>query len=116
MTNIIPFKKPKKKTTAKKTTEREFAFFDKFEELDKAWHKNEKTFTDIFNTYKEHEKKYWYEALRIYKIHHKQIKKISTKAEFKKMTKEDVAKYEKAFTKQNGAFYRFLTSIKKLDR
>ena len=65
MTNIIPFKKPKKKTTAKKTTEREFAFFDKFEELDKAWHKNEKTFTDIFNTYKEHEKKYWDEALKL---------------------------------------------------
>ena len=117
MTNIIPFQKPQpKKKTPRKHGPRELSITKKFDELNKQWHKNEREFTDLFNEYSPHEKKYLKESFRIYKEHNKLLKKVTTKTELKREIKQDIAKYEKAYKKQTGAFLRFIEAIKKLDK
>ena len=116
MTKILPFKKPQpKKKQTKKHAPRELSITKQFEELNEQWHKNEREFTDLFNEYLPLEKKYWKEAFRIYKAQNKLLKKIATKAELKREIIEDIAKYEKGYKKQTGAFHRFIEAIKKLD-
>ena len=116
MNKIIQFKQPQpKKKQTRKHAPRELSITKQFEELNEQWHKNEREFTDLFNEYVPHEKKYWKEAFRIYKAQNKLLKKIATKTELKREIKEDIAKYEKGYKKQTGAFLRFIDAIKKLD-
>ena len=69
MTKILEFKKPEpKKKKPRKHSRRNVSITDKFDELNKRWHKNEREFTDLFNEYLPHEKKYFKESLRIYKV------------------------------------------------
>ena len=117
MTKILPFQIPQpKKKTPRKHGPRELSITKKFDELNKRWHKNEREFTDLFNEYSPHEKKYLKESFRIYKEHNKLLKKVTTKTELKREIKQDIAKYEKAYKKQTGAFLRFIEAIKKLDK
>ena len=116
MTKILPFKKPQpKKKIPRKHGPRELSLTKKFEELDKQWHQNEREYTDIWYEFKPHDRKYWKESFRIYKAQNKLLKKIATKTELKREIKEDIAKYEKGYKKQTGAFLRFIEAIKKLD-
>ena len=117
MTKIIQFKKPEpKKKKPRKHGPRELSLTKRFEELNKQWHKNERAFTDLFQEYVPHEKKYFKEAFRIYKEQNKLLRKVATKTELKREIKQDIAKYEKAYKKQTGAFLKFIESIKKLDK
>ena len=117
MTKILPFKRPEpQKKKPRKHGPRELSLTKKFEELNKQWHKNERAFTDLFQEYVPHEKKYFKEAFRIYKEQNKLLRKVATKAELKRDIKEDIANYEKAYKKQTGAFLRFIEAIKKLDK
>ena len=117
MTKILEFKKPDpKKKKPRKHSRRNLSISDKFEELNKQWHKNEREFTDLFQEYVPHEKKYFKEAFRIYKEQNKLLRKVATKTELKREIKQDIAKYEKAYKKQTGAFLRYIEAIKKLDK
>ena len=117
MTKILEFKKPQlKKKKPRKHSRRNISITDKFDEINKRWHKNEREFTELFNEYLPHEKKYFKESLRIYKAQHLLLKKICTKTELKKFIREDIAKYKEAYKKQTGAFLRYIEAIKKLDK
>lgn len=116
MTKIIEFKPKKKKTPVRRHARRGLSIIDKFEEINKQWHANEKNFMPYWNDFKGPERKYWSEAFRIYKAQNKLLRLISTKTELKKQIKDDLKRYEKNFIKQNRGYYKFIESIKKLDK
>jgi len=117
MTKILPFKRPEpKKKETRKHGPRELSLTKAFDELGKRWHKNEREYTDIWYDFKPYDRKYWKEKTSIWKAHLKLLKKITTKAEFKREIKADIAKYERDFRKQESAYFKFIESLKKYDK
>ncbi len=116
MAKIIELKPKKKKAPVRKHARRGLSIIDKFNEINKQWHENEKNFMPHWNTFKGPERKYWKEAFRIYRAQNKLLRLISTKTELKKQIKDDLRRYENNFIKQNKGYYKFIESIKKLDK
>ena len=116
MAKIIELKPKKKKSPKRKHARRGLSIIDKFNEINKQWHENEKNFMPYWNTFKGPERKYWREAFRIYRAQNKLLRLISTKKKKKKQIKDDLSRYEKNFIKQNKGYYKFIESIKKLDK
>ena len=116
MTKIIEFKPKKKKAPVRRNARRGLSIIDKFEEINKQWHENEKKFMPHWNDFKGPERKYWKEAFRIYRAQNKLLRLIATKTELKKQIKDDLLRYEKNFIRQNKGYYKFIESIKKLNK
>ena len=116
MTKIIEFKPKKKKVPVRRNARRGLSIIDKFKEINKQWHENEKKFMPHWNDFKGPERNYWKEAFRIYRTQNKLLRLIATKTELKKQIKDDLLRYEKNFIKQNKGYYKFIESIKKLDK
>ena len=74
MNKIIEFKPKKKKAPVRRNARRGLSIIDKFKEINKQWHENEKKFMPYWNDFKGPERKYWKEAFRIYRAQNKLLR------------------------------------------
>ncbi len=116
MAKIIELKPKKKKAPVRRNGRRGLSIIDKFEEINRQWNENDKKIIPHWNNFKGPERNYWKNAIRIYRAQNKLLRLISTKTELKKQIKDDLRRYENNFIKQNKGYYKFIESIKKLDK